>query len=126
MACMCFGAAASIFFMASSLSPNDPAVASTLARLAEAYMGLGDFENAVEHAERAMTKQTRGVWINTALVASRAHVGRIEDAKSGLRELLERFPYITCAYLREHLPITDPHLLDVYIDGLRIAGVPEE
>ena len=60
MACMCFGAAASIFFMASSLSPNDPAVASTLARLAEAYMGLGDFENAVEHAERAMTKQTRG------------------------------------------------------------------
>ena len=39
--------------------------------------------------------------------------------------MFERKPDFTCASLRENLPANDPHLLDVYTEGLMKAGVPE-
>jgi TolB-like protein/Tfp pilus assembly protein PilF len=121
-----FEAAIPMAEMSFKLSPNDPDAGVSLARLAEAYMGLGQFELAVEKAELAATKHRRGIWLNTALIASLAHAGRLEDAKQACQELFERLPNFTCAYLVEHFPSTDPHLIAVYLDGLRKAGVPEE
>ena len=112
--------------MALSLSPNDPSSGVSLARLAESYLCLGDHETAVEMAELSVTKPRRGIWILSTLVVSLAHAGRTEDAKKVLIDLYERVPGFTCAYLDENLPVTDPHFIKVYIDGLRKAGVPEE
>ena len=53
-----------------------------------------------------------------------AHTGRIEDAKQASQVLYDRAPNFTRAFLRENLPATDPHLLDVYTEGLMKAGVP--
>lgn len=111
--------------MAGRLSPNDPGAGVTLARLAEAYMGLGQYDLAVEQAQLAATKQRRGIWINTSLIATLAHAERMEEAREAYQELIDRAPYFTCAFLKENLPLTDPHLIEVYIDGLRKAGVPE-
>jgi len=120
-----FEAAIPILEMALRLSPNDPHSAVPLARLSEAYMCLDKFDVAVEMAELAATKPRRGIWIHTPLIAALAHAGRIDDAKLAYSELIDRQPNFTCEYLRQNLPITDPHYLAVYVEGLRKAGVAE-
>jgi hypothetical protein len=77
-------------------------------------------------AQLAATKQTRGIWINTSLIAALAHAGQIEESEIAYQELIQRAPYFTCAYLKANLPITDPQFLEIYLEGLRKAGVPEE
>ena len=99
--------------MAGRLSPNDPGAGVTLARLAEAYMGLSQYDLAVEEAQLAATKQRRGIWINTSLIATLAHAERMEEAREAYQELIDRAPYFTCAFLKENLPLTDPHLIEV-------------
>lgn len=120
-----FEAAIPFLEMAMRLSPNDPFTGVALARLADAYMGLGKFDLAVEMAELAASKPRRGIWIHAVLVATLAHVGRTDEAKHAFTELIERQPDFSCTYLKQNLPITDPHLLDIFSDGLRKAGVPE-
>ena len=121
-----FEAAIPMLELALRLSPNDPGAGVTLARLAESYMCLGQFELSVEMAQLAATKQTRGIWINTSLIAALAHAGQIEESEIAYQELIQRAPYFTCAYLKANLPITDPQFLEIYLEGLRKAGVPEE
>ena len=120
-----YEAAIPVLEMALRLSPNDPDTCIALARLAEAYMGLGRFEAAAENGELAAAMPRRGIWIHTAHVATLAHAGRVDDAKQALLDLFDRAPNFTCAFLKENFPATDPHLIEVYVDGLRKAGVPE-
>jgi len=93
--------------------------------MAEAYLGLGQYELALEKAELAATKPVRGIWIITALIAALAYNDRTKEAEEACQDLFERVPKFTCAFLKENLP-SNPHLIKVYVDGLRKAGVPEE
>ena len=80
----------------------------------------------METAQIAATKPKRGFLIPASLVAALAHAGKIDDAKQALPDLFEREPKLTCANFKDRLLATDPHLIAVYVDGLRKAGVPEE
>ena len=121
-----FEKAISMLEMALRLSPNDPDSGVTYTRMTEAYIGLGQFDRAVETAQIAATKPKRGFLIPASLVAALAHAGQLAEARQALQELFERIPTLICANFKDRLLATDPHLIAVYVDGLRKAGVPEE
>ena len=107
------------------LSPNDPLIGQALSRMAEAHMYLGNYDQAVKFAQRAVTNPGTGIWVFSTLLAVLAYAERstyIEDART---ELFNQMPKFTCAYARNNFPATDPGCVEIYIEGLRKAEVPE-
>jgi TolB-like protein len=107
------------------LSPRDPLLGPAFARLAEAHMFLGEFDLAVGFAQRAVTYNVIGIWINAVLTAALAHSDRKLEMREAYADLLKRKPDFSCTYLLENLPVIDIEYRDIYLDGLRKAGVPE-
>ncbi len=117
--------AISHFDMAIHLSPHDPFLGPTMSRFALAHFCLGDYEQTVEYARKAlrypMTQFRANVWLVSAL----AHLGRNEEAKRAFAELLRRRPDFTWSLFKEGFPDTFPDLVARILEGLRKAGVPE-
>ena len=61
-----------------------------------------------------------------ALAASYAQLGRIDEARAALAEVLRVEPDLTLGKLRDRFsPTTDPDPLERFLDALRKAGLPE-
>ena len=54
-----------------------------------------------------------------------AELGLLGEARETVTRLLELEPSLTLAVLRARAPIADLMLMDLFIDGLRKAGLPE-
>jgi tetratricopeptide (TPR) repeat protein len=109
------------------LSPLDPwgARAFTVG-LAIAYLAAGQYEQAIEWADRSLAAQPgyrHGLLVK---VISLAHPGRIEEARDCLGRMLELEPGLTIARWKASAPHVPPELLARYVEGLRKAGLPEE
>ena len=52
-------------------------------------------------------------------------LGRIDEAKPYVKQLLELEPNFTIAHFREVYPLKNDNDRDRYCEGLRLAGVPE-
>jgi hypothetical protein len=59
------------------------------------------------------------------LIASLGHNGRLEEAKPYLKKLLEIEPNFTLQRFAEVYPIKKEIDREHYMEGLRLAGVPE-
>ena len=59
-----------------------------------------------------------------AKVVALAHLGRLDEARAELSRLLAVYPKLTIAGYREQA-FTAPEVLELYVDGLRLAGLPE-
>ena len=59
------------------------------------------------------------------LAAALAHLGQLEEARAAVAAALEAKPDLTLAYLEKTLPTKQPDGLAPYLDGLRLAGLPE-
>ena len=55
-----------------------------------------------------------------------ARSGRIEEAKAQFKILMELQPNISASQLRRTLPYPSPELLEQFVGGLVIAGLPED
>jgi hypothetical protein len=53
------------------------------------------------------------------------HLGRSEDARDAIRRAREKKPDVSIAYVDEALPITDPGCREIFLEGLRKAGLPD-
>jgi tetratricopeptide (TPR) repeat protein len=110
------------------LSPLDPLGYTFAGGLALAHVAARQYEKAAEWADRSLREQPRySVAIRIKMVAL-AHLGRIEEAGSWLKRLLELQPGLTIARWKASYGATffTPELLAVYVEGLREAGLPEE
>lgn len=108
------------------LSPRDPKVYHITAGRALAHLVAGQYSEANQWADRSLSQLPRyGPAIRTKVVAC-AHMGLIAEAQKALAAIIELQPKLTIAAFRAYA-ITNlpPELLDVYIDGLRKAGMPE-
>ncbi len=106
------------------LSPHDPNLGPTMGRIAVAHFCLGDYEQAVEYARKALRYPMTQHRPNVILVSALAHLGRDEEAERARAELLRRRPDFTCSF-KEIFPSTFPDLVARIVAGLRKAGVPE-
>ena len=112
---------------AMALSPQDIWMGNFFSRLAQAYISMADYEKAKENAATALRHQ-RSQWPgHSYLVSALGHLGRRNEAKAALKELLDVKPDLTIGQIRSRGSggVMGLEFMDDYLDGLRKAGLPE-
>ncbi len=105
------------------LNPHYPFYYSTI--LGQIYFHLKRFPEAAEAFEAAVDRNPQFSIAHQLLAAAYAHLGRIEDAQWEAGELLTLLPDFTISAERARAPYKREADLDLYIEGLRKAGLPE-
>jgi tetratricopeptide (TPR) repeat protein len=108
------------------LSPFDPYTFFYAQIIAFAHLVARRFELAIEWADRALYDQPRLVSAMRVKVVALARLGRLDEARAELSRLLAIDPKLTIAGFREYLHFAAQEVLELYVTGLRLAGLPEE
>jgi adenylate cyclase len=106
------------------LSPGAPDAYMCLSHIASAHFCAGRFEEAAEWAERSIDLEKGFVFSHLFLAASNAHLGRIEEARAAMTIALALRPDYTLAG-KNSSPMRFSERRKLWIDGLRLAGMPE-
>ena len=72
-----------------------------------------------------MREKAGMTWANRDLAVYNALAGEIDTAKAKLAEFVVGHPAVTLRQMRETLMFMAPPILARYVEGLRIAGLPE-
>ncbi len=107
------------------LSPLDVSMWVAHAVLATAHLQQQRYEEAAAWAGRSVRQNTYNSPTHHVLAASRAHLGRMEEAREAVRRSLELDPELTVSRLEQIYPIAGYKNLDGFLEGLRKAGLPE-
>ena len=107
------------------LSPFDPLAFHSAGNIAIAHLTARRFEQAIEWADRALHDQPRQIAAMRVKIAANAHLGRLDDARAELSRMLAIDPKLTIAGFRDLAHYLVPEVLELYITGLRLAGLPE-
>lgn len=119
-----FQEAMPFFEKAVSLSPHDPLRWTFYSYGALARLFAREFEEAQKWAWNATRIPNCHYWPFAHRVAALGHLQRKEDLSGAITELLQRKPEFTASFARERLfYVRNPAHLDVYVDGLRLAGI---
>jgi len=118
-----FSEAIPYFEKAINLSPYDPQRWAFYSYRALAHLLARQFDLAAEWAQKATRIPNSHYWPFAHRVAALGHLRRPE-ASQALGALLQRQPDFSCRLARKRLfYIKDPLHLDIYVEGLREAGV---
>jgi adenylate cyclase len=109
-------------FRALRLSPNDPLAFFFNSKLSLVHYHLGNLEEALHFAERALAVRRMHVAL-TVLVACLGKLGRAAEAGPLVAELQDRSPPDPEGYWRFVHPYADPAHREQLMDGLRRAGM---
>ncbi|MGE0766625.1 MAG: winged helix-turn-helix domain-containing protein [Hyphomicrobiaceae bacterium] len=107
------------------LNPRHPRGWFMSAGMAVSFLAQGMFEDALPWAEKATVQNRQSAVAWRALAVSLAGLGESAGAKKAGRELLRIEPTITLTALQSRLPWINKAMLEIYIEGLRAAGIPE-
>ena len=107
------------------LDPEGPGKAEYLTGMAVAHFAAERYEEALEWAKKSVRWNPAYRLVYPILAATCAHLGRDDDARSALDELLRLQPQSSLAGRRRALANADPDFLERYLDGLRKAGLKE-
>lgn len=114
------------FEIAVKLSPHDPFRWAFYSYRSLAHLFRGEFAEAVSWARRAILIPNVQYWARAHLVAALGHLGDRTQAAHAARELLDIKPSFSIAFAKEHLfYIKRRDQLDLYVEGLARAGVPD-
>ena len=103
------------------LSPRDPAFSHWHNWLADAEIGLGNFDAAIDACHRAIDGGYRVFYSYLNLAVASAFMGSIDEARAALAEALRLNPELSVKWLIEHKPV-----LQASFDKLREVGLPEK
>ena len=108
------------------LSPLDPEMALFRGGIAIAYYTARRFEEALRFTEENMRLRPGFQGAQRLHCATLAQSGRIEDARAFLADLRRSHrPPLTIAWVRENVPYQTPELMELFIEGLRKAGLDQ-
>jgi Flp pilus assembly protein TadD len=110
--------------LAYTLSPRDPGVWSVLMTTALAHFAAGRYDSAVEWARRAVTKRPHVPFVYAALAASLALRGDVAEARDALAHVARRNERLDLGGIGAVVGSTAPDILERFIAGLRLAGMP--
>ena len=116
--------ASACFRRAYRLSPGSPDAFYSLTGEGYVQVMLGNYELGIEWLLRSLA--TFNEWIVTywGLSVAYAHLGRMDEAREAVRKILELTPHATVAGLAAG-PFRDHAGGSLFIEGLRMAGLPE-
>ena len=103
------------------LSPRDPRIGNWHNLLADAELGLGHFDAAIDEANKAIDAGWRVWYSYLNLAAANALKGDMDQAKAPLAEARRLNPKLSVKWLVGRKPVLEPAF-----DALRKAGLPEE
>lgn len=112
------------FEAARRMSPVDPRDYFPLLGIATAQFFAGRFEEAAGLCRRIIALVPSHAIARRYLCAALAHAGMIEAANTAATELLQVQPGYSLASASASR-FRHPWMLDLYVDGLRKAGIPE-
>jgi adenylate cyclase len=115
-----FEQAKSDILTAMRLSPRDPSLSQWCNWLADAELGLGHLDAAIEASSKAIDGGYRPFYSYLNLAAAHALKGDTEEAKEALAQARQIYPKLSVKWLSERKPILQPAY-----DSLRKAGLPE-
>jgi len=107
------------------LSPFDPYSAFYAVTIAIAHLAARRFEQAIEWADRTLLDQPRFVVAMRVKVVALAHLGHLDAARAEFSRVLATAPNLTIAGFRAYARFMAPEVLELYVIGLRLAGLPE-
>ncbi len=109
------------------LSPVDPEMARFMGGIAIAHYTARRFDEAVRYTEENLRLRPGFQGAQRLHAASLAQAGRVEAARAFLSGVLRtHHPPLTIAWVRENVPYQTPELIELFIEGLRKAGLPDE
>jgi tetratricopeptide (TPR) repeat protein len=108
------------------LSPFDPYAFFYAGIIASAHLAARRFEQAIEWADRALHDQPRLVIAMRTKVVALAHLGRLDEARAELSRVLIIDPKLTITGYRAYARFMAPEVLELFVTGLRLAGLPEK
>jgi adenylate cyclase len=103
------------------LSPRDPSMPKWNNLFADAELGLGRYDAAIEASKKAIDGGYRVFLAYLNLAAAQALKGDDSEAKAALDEARRLNPRLSVRWLTEHRPVLEPAF-----DGLRKVGLPDE
>ena len=119
--------AISCFEKAIALSPNDPQRWAFLTYGSMALLFNKQFETALQWADRASAIPNCQYWTTAHKVVAYAHLDRQAEAQLACTKLLEELPGFSCKFAREKLfYLRKNEQIELYIDGLKMAGIPND
>jgi adenylate cyclase len=105
------------------MNPHDPK-ALTFTGMCAAHFFARRFEDCVAWGRRAVAESPGANIARRHVAAALAHLGRIEEAKAEIAEVLKHQP--TSSLARSRLSsFRHEWMYDLYLEGLRKAGLPE-
>jgi adenylate cyclase len=110
---------------AQRLSPRDPRMWSFLDGLAHAHFAAGRYEEAGNFAQQVLQQKPDYSFGHFLIAATRAHQGRLDEARTALAAGLRLQPEFSQAAADRMFGWGDPSFLEPYLDGLRKAGLKE-
>lgn len=118
--------ALALFRCAERLSPRDEIAHVALTGISHAQLVLGEYDNALANASRSMAFNPDYVPTHWMLIAASAHLGRMDQAREHLAGFLKLVPEATLARITAGQPAKDQSRIQAIVDGLKLAGLPEE
>ena len=98
-----------------------------LSRYASTCINIRNYERAVELSKEAINLSVGNLWFPFVEAATAlARLGRLDEAKVMVERLRQINDQVTVTAVRNALSFRDPTLEAHYIQGLRMAGLPEE
>jgi len=105
------------------LSPFDPLAFVYAHIVAVAHLAARRFEQAIEWADRALHDQPRMGQTMRLRTVALAHLGRLDEARAELGRTLAIDRKMTIVAYREYARLSTQ--LELWVTGLRLAGLPE-
>ncbi len=93
--------------------------------MGHAYFMLGDYEQAIEVSKKGLHQDPSIYGAIVTLAGSYAQLGRKEEARRYVDELLRLIPRYTLRALRKNPVFVHPELIDKLVESMRLAGLPE-
>ncbi len=113
------------FERALRLSPLDISAYRTYAGLAFSCLFLGQIDDAVSWASKALHQNPKFTATHRVLAASLGHAGRLDEAHQVVEQLQALVPGLTVTRFGKETRIRHPEYFELLMDGLRRAGLPE-
>ncbi len=106
-------------------SPRDSRGSWLNDTMGHAHFFLGDYEKAIEVSKKALHQDPSVFGALVTLACTYAQLGREEEAKHYVDELLRLIPRYTLHALRRNPMFVHPEYIDKLIESMSLAGLPE-
>jgi DNA-binding winged helix-turn-helix (wHTH) protein/tetratricopeptide (TPR) repeat protein len=107
------------------VSPRDPETSAALMGVIIARFTAGQYQDCIREAEDHRLLRPNWYGSRQYIAASAALLGDLPRARAAARELLTIRPHTTLEEIRYYVQLSDPKKVELMIEGLRVAGVPE-